>query len=86
MQLKAALDKLVFSLMYEWQEFIAYYIQFRYAFPDRANPVIDELEMRQRELLSKILAGKSIFMVHHPHPVPLDALYNKLLPYITSRA
>jgi hypothetical protein len=86
MQLDAALDKLVFSLMYEWQEFIAYYIQFRYAFPGRANPVIDELEKRQRELLATILTGKSIYMVHHPHPVPLDALYNALAPYVTSGA
>lgn len=84
MLLDAALEKLVFSLMYEWQEFIAYYIQFRYAFPARANPVIDELEKRQRELLASILAGKAIYMVHHPHPVPLDSLYNALLPYITS--
>ena len=84
MPLDAALDKLVFSLMYEWQEFIAYYIQFRYAFPERANPVIDELEKRQRELLATILAGKSIYMVHHPHPVPLDALFKALSPYVTS--
>lgn len=81
---EAALDKIVFSLMYEWQEFMAYYIQFRYAFPARANPVIDELEKRQRDLLSGILAGKDIYMVHHPHPVPLDALYNALVPHIAT--
>lgn len=86
MSLDAALDKLVYSLMYEWQEFMAYYIQFRYAFPSRANPVIDELEERQRGLLGKILAGKSIYMVHHPHPVPLDSLYRALSPYVTSGA
>lgn len=86
MSLDAAIEKLVFSLMYEWQEFMAYYIQFRYAFPDRANPVIDEMEARQRELLTRLLAGKSIYMVHHPHPVPLDALYTALSPYVTSGA
>jgi hypothetical protein len=77
-----ALNKLVFSLLYEWQEFITVYIQFRYAFPEKANPLIDDLQDRQRELLASLLKDKQIYAVNHPHPVPLEALNQALAPYI----
>ena len=50
------------------------YWRFRYAFPDRRNPLIDDVESRERELLSAILSGCRVFRVDHPKPVDLERL------------
>lgn len=78
MQADDALERLLFSLQYEWLELLEVYVQFRYAFPDRPAPLIDGMVQRQRELLAPLLRGASIYAVRHPHPVPLLQLYEAL--------
>jgi hypothetical protein len=73
-----ALDRLMYSLQYEWLELQEIYVQFRYAFPERRAPLIDGMEQRQRELLAPLLQGVSIYEVRHPHPVPLPQLHDAL--------
>jgi hypothetical protein len=73
--------RMVFSLQHERLPFTAYYLKFRFAFPDLANPLIEEAEKLQRERLGLVLAGKPTYAVDHPHPVSIPALFDAISPY-----
>jgi hypothetical protein len=73
---KDALDRLSAALHFEWSKWEEYYIQYLYAFPDKANPLMAAAQDRQRQLLRDVLSGRQVFLVRHPHPVKLDDLYN----------
>jgi hypothetical protein len=64
------------SLAYERLDFMAAYHAFRYAFPERPNPLIETAEARQRDLLARLFAAKPTWRVEHPYPVDLEALYD----------
>ncbi len=64
------------SLAYERLDFMAAWHAFRYAFPDRSNPLVETAETRQRELLGRLFAGKPAWRVEHPYPVDLEGLYD----------
>ena len=61
---------------------MAYYLMFRFAFPEMRNEFIEQAEERQRELLSRVLAGKEAYAVYHPYPVPIPALFRAVEPLI----
>jgi hypothetical protein len=73
--------RMVHSLQYEQSGFMGYYRMFRFAFPERANEVIDSTEQRQNELLQRALAGREAYAVYHPYPVSLPALFDAVAPY-----
>jgi hypothetical protein len=73
--------RMVFSLQYERLDLTAAYLKFRFAFPDRENPLIEEAERRQRQLLARLVRGKSAFVVRHPYPLRLADLYEAMRPY-----
>jgi hypothetical protein len=70
--------RMAFSLGYERAPLIACYEQFRFAFPDRVNPLIDQAAERERVLLDRILGGRAAHAVDHPYPVRLDALFDAM--------
>lgn len=70
--------RMVFSLQHERLDFIAYYLKARFAFPDAASPVVEHAEELQREALSQAFAGKPAYVVHHPYPFSLAALYEAM--------
>jgi hypothetical protein len=69
------------SLRYERAPLLAVYEQFRFAFPDRANPRIDEAPEREAALLRRLLDGREAHAVDHPYPVRLDALFGAMRPH-----
>jgi hypothetical protein len=73
--------RMVFSLQHESLDLTAAYLKFRFAFPDAWNPLLAEAEDLQREALARTLAGKPAYVVHHPYPVSLAALYETMSPY-----
>jgi hypothetical protein len=73
--------RMVFSLQHESLDFAAAYLKFRFAFPDAWNPLLAQTEELQRETLVRTLAGKPAYVVHHPYPVSLRALYEAMSPY-----
>ncbi|MGH3035376.1 MAG: hypothetical protein ACRDON_12600 [Gaiellaceae bacterium] len=73
--------RMVFSLQHERLPFMTYYLMFRFAFPDRRNPVIEEAEELQREALERVLAGKPAYAVYHPYPASIPALFDAMSPY-----
>jgi hypothetical protein len=73
--------RMVFSLQHESLDFAAAYLKFRFAFPDASNSLLARAEELQREALARALAGKTAYVVHHPYPVSLTALYDAMSPY-----
>jgi hypothetical protein len=67
-----------FSLQHERAPLIACYEQFRFAFPDRVNPLIEQAPERERALLDRFLGGRAAHAVDHPYPVRLDALFDAM--------
>jgi hypothetical protein len=78
-------ERMVFSLQHERLDLMAAYLKYRFAFPTAANPFIEQLEEIQRKALAEAFAGKPAFVVHHPYPCSLDALFEAMSPYCGSR-
>jgi hypothetical protein len=78
-------ERMVFSLQHERLDFMAAYLKYRFAFPAAANVFIEELEEIQRKALAQAFADKPAFVVHHPYPCSLDALFEAMSPYCGSR-
>jgi hypothetical protein len=72
--------RMVFSHQHERLDFLSSYLQFRFAFPNRINPIIEEAEHLERESLERVLAGKTCYAVHHPYPVSIPALFDAMRP------
>lgn len=72
--------RMVFSLQEERIDFMSHYYKFRFAFPEARNPLIEELESRQREIILRALSGKTTYAVYHPYPVSIPALYDVIRP------
>ena len=75
-------QRMVFSLQAERLDFMAYYLKFRFAFPEARNELIEQAEERQRALLVKMMAGKDTYALYHPYPVSIPFLYDAVLPYL----
>ena len=60
---------------YERRPLLEAYEEFRFAFPDRRNPLIEQAAERERELLRRAFSGKPTFAVEHPYPADLQRLY-----------
>lgn len=73
--------RMVFSLQHERAGLMAFYLKFRFAFPDAANPLIEQAEELQREILERVVAGKPSYAVHHPYPVRFSDLFDAMVPY-----
>jgi hypothetical protein len=74
-------NRMAFSLRYERFPLQAHYEMFRFAFPDRVNPLLEEAPQREQELLRQAFAGKPAFAVDHPYPVSLAELFEAMSPY-----
>lgn len=72
------------SNWYEQQPLISTYLAYRFAFPDRRNDFLERAFEIQSEILSSALAGKDAFMVRHPYPCELGALFSAMAPSCTA--
>jgi hypothetical protein len=69
------------SLRYERAPLLAIYEQFRFAFPDRANALIEAASEREAALLHRVLDGATAHAVDHPYPVRFDVLHAAMRPH-----
>jgi hypothetical protein len=74
--------RIVFSLQHERLDFLSYYYKFRFAFPEAANPHIDEAEGTQLQGLLRAFAGKEAYVVYHPYPAPILRMVDAMAPFI----
>jgi hypothetical protein len=75
-------ERMTFSHVHHRLGFLDYYWQFRYAFPDRPNRIVDEIEGIERGLLRQVFANKTAFEVLHPHPVDIPGLFDAIRPHL----
>src|SRR5690606_24759170 len=59
---------------------IAAYLGYRFAFPERRSELLETAPAVQAEALSSALAGKEAWMVSHPYPCDLGALFDAMAP------
>ena len=80
-QSQEIVKRMVFSLQEERMTFMSYYLRFRFAFPDLSNPLIDQAEEIQRQILTKVMADKETYAVYHPYPFSIPELFEMIRPY-----
>jgi hypothetical protein len=73
--------RIVFSLQEERIGFMSYYLKYRFAFPECPNSLIEQAEEIQRKMLLKILADKEAYIVYHPYPFSIPAMFDVIRPY-----
>lgn len=74
-------ERMAASIEYEQTPLLEHYLAYKFAFPDRSNPFIENAAETQYEILSRALAGKEAYTVMHPYPVALPQLYAAMRPY-----
>jgi hypothetical protein len=70
------------SLAYERNDLALLYHQARFGDPDLRNEHLESFETRQRDLLAQILVGRPSWVVTHPYPVDLAALFDAVRPLL----
>lgn len=74
-------ERMVASLIYERRALLAAYDQFRFAFPQRSNRLLEEAGTREFDLLKQAFSGKPAYDLLHPYPVALDNIYRAAAPF-----
>lgn len=72
--------RMAFSLQQERAPLVRAYEQFRFAFPELRNPLLEEAPGREQALLEQVMAGRPAYAVDHPYPVELAALFDVMAP------
>ena len=72
--------RMVFSHQHERLDFLGSYLRFRFAFPERINPILEEAEQFERDSLERVFARKTCYAVYHPYPVSIPALFDAMRP------
>lgn len=75
-------ERMVFSSKVEYFDLLTHYWKFRFAFPDRPNPLIERLQALELETLRQALGGKDTYRLAHPHPVSIPSLYDVIYPIL----
>ena len=73
---------MVHSIRHEWLDLWTAYLKWRYAFPDRPNPILDGLEATLGARLARALGGRAAVSLSHPYPPDLAALAAALEPHL----
>lgn len=73
--------RMVASNWYEQQPLVSAFLAYQFAFPDRRNPFMERARALQGEILADALAGKDAFVVRHPYPCDLGALFDAMAPW-----
>lgn len=75
-------SRMVASLAFERRALLARYEQFRFAFPERRNELLETARALELEYLSQALGSRPAYEIVHPYPVPLHALYEACAPVL----
>jgi hypothetical protein len=69
-------SRMAHSLAEERLEFMSYYRQFCFAFPDRRSAVVERATDIENDLLQRYLAGVPAVWFRHPYPVDIAGIYD----------
>jgi hypothetical protein len=70
--------RMAISLEEEFTGLVACYRQFRFAFPERTNPLIEQLPALLRRRLADAFRGRQGLVVWHPYPVAPRRLFQAM--------
>lgn len=70
------------SFLHEQASLLSCYHKHLFAFPDRRNPLLDQLESIHRRQAVEALQGKPAYTMLHPYPVSIEALREAVAPLI----
>jgi hypothetical protein len=79
-------DRIAFSLQEERGPLLAAYRQFRFAFPDRANGIIDSAAELEAARLRTAFEGRDCHAVYHPYPPSIAELFGTIRPLLEEQA
>ena len=68
------------SFLFELSDLFAHYRRYRFAFPDRRNALIDDLETSYGLAMADALHGVPAIAVYHPYPLEIERLYDTIAP------
>jgi hypothetical protein len=71
------------SIMHERLDLTTLLLQARFAHPGLRNEHIETMETRQLDLLGRALADRPAYLVTHPYPVDLAALFDAVRPVLS---
>lgn len=74
--------RMLYSLLEEQMPLLSYYWKYRFAFPGRPNELLETVQQRQAAALQRVLAGKELYVVTHPYPAPIPAMYAAMAPVL----
>jgi len=75
-------DRMIYSVVYEFQRFMSYYLMYQFAFPGAKNECIESAQEHLRIALRRGLQGKPAYMIHHPYPMSIAALFDAMSPLV----
>ena len=68
------------SFLFEMADILGHYQRFRYAFPDRRSPWLDNLEERYAAAIERGFRGVPALVADHPYPLASPRLYAAIAP------
>jgi hypothetical protein len=74
------------TVVHELLDISALYLTYRYAFPDRRNPMLEALPAVLEEALVKALGTRRCVVVRHPYPPDIPALHGLIEGAIAASA
>ena len=83
-QLEQVAGRMAASFVHEQASLLSCYHKHLFAFPDRRNPLLDQLERIYRERVGQALKGKPAYTMLHPYPVSIQALRQAVEPLLTA--
>ena len=72
------IDRMISSQRYELDYFMQLYNIFKYAFPEKKNDFLENIENLQQRIMNKLLGEKQSFIVKHPYPVSFNKLFESM--------
>ena len=74
--------RMAFSLQEERSVLRAAYRRYRFAMPERANPLLDDIDHIEAARLQRIFGDRTCHAVLHPYPVSVPSLFDAVRPLI----
>jgi hypothetical protein len=74
--------RLTSSICHQQLELFQAYLAYKFAFPERVVPWMERAPELLEALLRLALAGKESYLVLHPDPVSMPALFESMLPFV----
>lgn len=74
----ASIERIIATNHAEWRGLLDYYVAYKFAFPHKLNPLLEDIDSRQRDLLNRALGNIATYEVLSPYPADFNELFSAL--------